>query len=296
MNHKVVPFFLSMACALSVGGALAAADAPKADAPKAEAAKVEFPAASPTCTLKQHVGLTDIEITYSRPSVKGREIFGGLVPYGKVWRTGANSATKVVLSTAVKLNGNEVPAGTYALMTIPGKDEWTVIINKGSEQWGAYKYDEKSDVLRFKVKPVTLSQAVETFTIAFNNLRDESAELDLTWDKTQIPLKLELDFTDKVVSQIEAVMASDEKKKPYFQAAQFYYNHGKDLKKAKEWIDAAVAERDAHYMVYVKAQILAKLGDKAAAIAAAKHSSELAAKANDPGYEKLNADLIKSLQ
>ena len=296
MNNKALAVNLILASAMSVGGAFAAADAPKADAPKAEAPKVEFPAASPTCTLKQHLGLSDIEIVYSRPSVKGREIFGGLVPYGKVWRTGANSATKVVFSTAVKLNGNEVPAGTYALMSIPGKDEWTVIINKGSEQWGAYKYDEKSDVLRFKVKPVTLAETVETFTIEFNNLRDEAAQLDLSWDKTRVPIKVELEFADKVSSQIEAVMASDAQKKPYFQAAQFYFNHGKDLKKAKEWIEQAVIERDAHYIVYVKAQILAKLGDKAGAMAAAKHSSELAAKANDPGYEKLNADLIKSLQ
>lgn len=285
MKHKTVPFFLAVGCGLLCTSNVLA------DAPK-----VEFPAASPACTLKQHVGLTDIEVVYSRPSVKGRDIFGGMVPYDKVWRTGANQATKLVFSTPVKLNGTELPAGTYALMTIPGKSEWTVIINKGSEQWGAYKYDEKADIARFKVKPVTLSRPVESFTIEFNQLRDDSAEMDLSWDKTEIPIKVEVDYVDKLVSQIEAVMASDEKKKPYFQAAQFYYNHGKDLKKAKEWIDAAVAERDAHYIVFVKAQILAKLGDKEGAIAAAKHSSELASKANDLGYEKLNADLIKSLK
>lgn len=285
MNHKKSPLLFAIGCGLICANNAIAADAPK----------VEFPAASPTSTVKQHVGLTDIEVVYSRPSMKGREIFGGLVPYDKVWRTGANATTKLNLSTPIKLNGTEVPAGSYALLTIPGKEEWTVIISKDIES-SPYKYDQKSDLTRFKVKPMKLSQPVESFTIGFNNLHDDSAEMDLSWDKTEVPLKVEVDYADKLTSQIEAVMASDEKKKPYFQAAQFYYNHGKDLKKAKEWVDAALAERDAHYMVYLKAQILAKLGDKDGAIAAAKHSSELAAKANDPGYEKMNADLIKSLQ
>lgn len=263
---------------------------------QAEAAKVEFPAASPAATLKQRVGLTDVEITYSRPSVKERAIFGAMVPYDKVWRTGANSATKLVFSTPVKLNGNQIAAGTYALMTIPGKDEWTIIINKGSEQWGAYKYDEKSDVVRFKAKPITVERPLETFTIEVNDIRDQSSTLNLAWDKTIVPIKMEVDFADALTKQIETVMASNEEKKPYFQAAQFYLNHGKDLNKAKEWIDAAVKERDAFYIVHVQAQILEKLGDKKAALAAAKHSLELAQKANDNGYIKLNETLISRLQ
>jgi hypothetical protein len=261
----------------------------------AETAKLEFPAASPACTLTQRIGLTDIEINYSRPSTKGREIFGGVVPFDKVWRTGANGATKLVFSTAVKLNGSEIPAGTYALMTIPGKDQWTVIINKGADQWGAYKYDEAADVAKFTVKPVQLAQAVETFTIEFNRITDISATINLLWDKTEVPIKLEVDYVDHLASRVDAVMASDEAAKPYFQAAQFYLNHNKDLKKALTWIDAAIAERDAFFIVHVKAKILAKLGDKAGAIAAAKHSSELAEKFGDASYQKLNADLIKSL-
>ncbi|HEY9712471.1 MAG TPA: DUF2911 domain-containing protein [Chroococcales cyanobacterium] len=262
----------------------------------ARAEKLEFPAASPSCTIKQHVGLTDIEVDYSRPSVKGRDIFGGLVPYDKVWRTGANSATKIVFSTPVKLNGTEIPAGTYALMTIPGKDEWTVIINKGSEQWGSYKYDEKADVARVKVKPLNLDRSIETFTIDFDDIRDDAAKLKLAWDKTVVKVDLAVDYVDKLTADIEKEMASDDAKKPYFQAAAFYLNHGKDLEKAKKWIDAAVAERDVFYINYVKAQILAKLGDKPGAIAAAKHSMELAEKANDSGYVKQNETLINSLQ
>jgi len=262
----------------------------------AEPPKVEFPAPSPACTLKQHVGLTDIEIDYSRPGVKGRDIFGGLIPYDKVWRTGANQATKVIFSTPVKLNGTEIPAGTYAFLTIPGKDEWTIIINKGAEQWGAYKYDEKADIARIKATPVKLDRSIETFAIDIDDIKDDSSVIDLVWDKTKVPIKVKVDVVDKVVSQIKDVMASDEKKKPYYQAALFYYNHGQDLKEANKWVDAAIAEREAHYMVYLKAEILAKLGDKPGAIAAAKRSSELAAKANDTGFAKLNADLINSLQ
>src|SRR5208282_6301304 len=122
----------------------------------AQTPNINFPAASPACTLKQRVGLTDIEIVYSRPGVKGRTIFGGIVPYGQVWRTGANQATKISFSTPVKLEGNEIPAGTYALFTIPGENEWTIIINKNTNQWGAFQYNEKDDFVRFKVTPATL--------------------------------------------------------------------------------------------------------------------------------------------
>jgi Protein of unknown function (DUF2911) len=285
MKSKKIPV-LAIGCAALVASSAMAAEPPK----------VEFPAASPACSLKQRVGLTDIQIDYSRPAVKGRQIFGDLVPYGKVWRTGANQATKIVFSTPVKLNGTEIPAGTYALMTIPGKDEWTIIINKGSEQWGAYKYDEKTDVARIKAKPITLSEPVESFTIAVNKIKDDSSVIDIAWDKTDVPIKLQVEYADKLVSQIEAVMSSDEKKKPYYQAASYYYNHGLDLQKAKQWVDAAVADNDAFFVNYLKAQILAKLGDKKGALAAAKHSSELATKANEAGFVKLNADLISGLQ
>ena len=262
----------------------------------AQAPKVDFPAASPTSTLKERVGLTDIEIVYSRPSVKGRKIFGGLVPYGEVWRTGANNATKITFSTDVKINGAAVAAGTYALFTIPGADEWTIIINKGAAQWGAFQYKEADDVVRVKAKAEKLPQHVESFVIAFDGLRDESADLLLAWDNTIVPIKIEHELTATLLPQIDAVMASDAKNKPYYQAAMFYFDHGQDLKKASEWIDAAIKQREAHYIVHLKAKIHAKLGDKEGAIAAANRSIELAKKANDSGYVKLNEDLISSLK
>ena len=262
----------------------------------AQAPKVEFPAPSPACTLKQRVGLTDIEVVYSRPSMKGRQIFGSVVPFGTVWRTGANNATKITFSTPVKLNGAEITAGAYALYTIPGENEWTVILNKGVGKSGT-QYDEKDDVVRFKATPAKLPDtAIETFTIEFNHLRDESAVINLVWDKTVVPVKLELDLTSKLVPQIEAVMAAEGGQKPYYQAAMFYYDHGLDLSKASKWVDAAIAQRDAHYIEHLKAKILARLGDKDGAIAAAKRSTELAIKAKDTGYVKMNEDLILSLK
>jgi len=262
----------------------------------AQALRVEFPAPSPACTIKQRVGLTDIEVEYSRPSAKGRQIFGSVVPYGAVWRAGANNATKITFSTPIKLNGTDVAAGSYALYTIPGESEWTIILNKGVGKSGT-QYDEKEDVVRFKAKPASLSDtAIETFTIEFNHLRDESAIINLAWDKTVVPIKAELDLTSKLVPQIEAAMAAEGGQKNYYQAAMFYYDHNQDLHKAKEWVDAAIKQREAHYIVHLKAKILAKLGDKQGAVAAAKRSSELAITAKDTGYVKMNDDLIASLK
>jgi hypothetical protein len=263
----------------------------------AQAPAVAFPAPSPLGTLKQRVGLTDIEIVYSRPSAKGRAIFGGLLSYGELWRTGANQATKVTFSTPVKLNGTEIPAGTYALFTIPGEQEWTVIIHKNTSA-NTGNYSPTNDQARVKAVPVKLAAPVETFTIEFDDLRDESATLNLIWEKTRVPVKLELELTKTLVPQIEAAMAAPDGRKPYYQAAQFYFDHGLDLQKARTWIDAAVAERETFFTVHVKAKILAKLGEKEGAIAAAKRSSELAIKAEGPksGYVKMNDDLIAGLR
>jgi hypothetical protein len=287
MLMKMKPILSTLTVALALG---------LANSAFAQAPKLEFPAPSPACTIKQRVGLTDIEIVYSRPSMKGRQVFGSLVPYGAVWRTGANVATKISFSTPVKLNGTDIAAGAYALYTIPGEDEWTIILNKGVGKSGT-QYDQNEDVARFKVTPMKLSDtSIETFTIEFNHLRDESAVLTLVWEKTVVPVRMELGVTSKLVPQIEQAMSATEGRKPYYQAAMFYYDHDQDLKKASQWVDAAIAEREAYYIVHLKAKILAKLGDKPGAIAAAKRSKELATQAKDTGYVKLNDDLIASLQ
>lgn len=266
----------------------------------AQAPKVEFPAASPASTVKQRVGLTDIEIVYSRPSVKGRTIFGGIEAYGRVWRTGANSATKISFSTPVTFGGADIPAGAYLLFSIPGADEWTVILQKDAKAWGAYQYDPANDIARVTAKPVALPTPVETFTIDLNDIRSESATLNLTWEKTRVPVPLTVDVASTLVPQIEAAAASPEKKTPgfYFNAAGFYYEKGLDLNKAKAWIEEATSgAKPAFYMVHLKAKILAKLGEKENAIAAAKQSIELAVAAEGPQspFLKMNNDLIATL-
>ncbi len=263
-------------------------------------AKIAFPAASPAATIKQRVGLTDVEIIYSRPSVRGRKIFGDLVQYNEVWRTGANSATKISFSTAVKLNGADVPAGKYELYTIPGASEWIVIIHKDSSAWGAYTYDRKNDIVRVTAKPVPLSHSVESFTIGISDLRDDSATLDLSWEKVRVPIRLETDVRSILVPQIEAIMASDAVKKPYAQAALYYFDNNIDLDKAVKWIDEAIlASPSTFYFSYHKARILVRKGDKAGAIVAAEKSLEGARKAKGPireEYIRLNEALIASLK
>lgn len=268
---------------------------------QAPAPKIEFPAASPAATVKQRVGFTDIEINYSRPSMRGRKIFGGLQPYGEIWRTGANNATKITFSTAVKFGGADVPAGSYALFSIPGESEWTIILNKVVGQWGAYTYDAKNDLVRVKATPTALPWPVETFTISFNDLANEAAAtLSLYWESTRVPVKIEVDVASVLVPQIETVMAAPDGKKPYFASAMFYFENGLDLKKAAAWMDAAIAEQpDAFYMIYRKGLILEKAGDKAGALAAAQKSLEMAKKA--PGlvgteYSRLNEALIARLK
>lgn len=270
----------------------------------AQAPKIQFPRPSPTATFKQRVGATDIEITYSRPGVKGRQIFGGkdaLVPFGEVWRTGANEATKVVFGTAVKFGGAEVAAGTYALFSIPDRNEWTVILNKASGDWGAYRYDQKNDVVRVKATPVTLGETVESFTIDLNDLRDESATLNLIWDRTRVPVKLETDLVPAITSQIDAAFAPDQKPsaRDYDAAAMFYLDHNLDLAKAAKWIDAAIEQQPKGFFLhYHKARILAKQGDKAGARAAAAKSMELAASQGDAikaEYTRLNQAVIDGL-
>jgi hypothetical protein len=269
----------------------------------AQSSSVNFPAASPACTIKQRIGLTDIQVVYSRPGVKGRTIYGGIVPYNTVWRTGANTATKISFSTPVKLEGNDVPAGTYSLFTIPGADEWTIIINKEANQWGAFQYNSNDDLVRFTVTPQTLTDTtLETFMIEFNQIRDDSAILMLVWDKTVVPIHLQVDLVSKLVPQIEAAMAAPGKKSDgfYFQAATFYYDHDLDLNKALGWVNKGLADkpRIAFEMLHLKAQILAKQGDKAGAIDAARQSTELSIKAEGPdnSIEWMNQQLISNLQ
>lgn len=265
------------------------------------APKLSFPQASPPATLKQQVGITDIEISYSRPSAKGRKVFGGLVPYGEIWRTGANSATKLTFSTPVNFGGAEIAAGTYELFTIPGEKEWTVIIHKNMSQWGSYTYDAKNDVARVTAQVTSLPSASESFWIGLNDLRDNSATLNLTWEKTRVTVPITIDTVGLLAPQIEAVMASNAEKKPYFPAAMFYLDNNHDLPKALEWMNAAIAARPGQmWMIYRKGLILEKMGDKAGAKAAAEESLALTEKAQAgelrEEYTRLNKALLERVK
>ena len=221
------------------------------------------------------------------------------MPYGAVWRTGANAATKMTFSTDVKLGGAAVPAGTYALFTIPGEAEWTVILSKVSDEWGSYTYNQKDDQARVKVKPVAMAEPLETMTIGVQDMRAGKANLVIAWEKTKVPVEIDTDLVAKVKPQIEAAMAGSGEK-PYFPAAMFYYENDLDMKLAKEWIEAAAKKQpDAVWLIYRKGLILKKAGDKEGAMAAAKQALELASKEEGEAkaeYTRLSENLIASLK
>ncbi|HEY1582581.1 MAG TPA: DUF2911 domain-containing protein [Chthoniobacterales bacterium] len=267
--------------------------------PRLIAAKkeLEFPAPSQHATITQRVGLTDISIDYSRPDIRGREIFGGLVPYDQVWRTGANSPTKIKFSEAVKIEGQDLPAGEYAFYTIPGKDEWTIIFSKNTKLWGAYGYKPDADALRVKVKPASLQNSIETFTIGLDDLKDNGATISLEWDKTRVPVSLTTNTVEKVNGEIQDALQHPGSLKPtfYYQAGSFYYDHDKDLEQAAKWVDKAIEmQQPARYFLYYKkAQIEAKLGHNDAAKAAAEKSIELLKAEKEPDQTAIrNSQLI----
>lgn len=261
-------------------------------------AQIEMPQASPLSTITQQVGLAKVEVTYSRPSMKGRKIFGALTPYDKLWRTGANAATKVSFSQEMTVEGTKVPAGDYALFTIPGKKEWTVILNKNINQGGTADYKESEDAARFKVPASKAPAKTETFTIMFSDLTSSSANMNLLWENTKVTFTItDPNVDQKVMAQIKEKMQNPGNNAGlYFQAASYYFDNNKDLQQAQQWIDKAI-ELDAskYWMLHLQAKIHAKNNNKQTAIDAAKKSMELAEKNGNPDYVKLNQDLIQSL-
>jgi hypothetical protein len=260
-----------------------------------QAQSIKTPPPSLPQFVRQDFGLSNIELSYSRPGVKGRTIFGDLVPYGKVWRTGANQATTLTFGDDVTIGDTKIPAGKYGLLTIPGADEWTIIITHQLDvtQPAAYKQDQ--DVVRVKAKPMTMPFSIESFTIFFSDVSSGSCNLALCWDKTIVSLPIKTDIDTKIMAQINNAMTKDNH--PYFAAAVYYLDNGKDLNKALEWFDKAVAQDPtAFYVVYQKARCQAKMGKKQDAIATARQSIELSRQANNADYVALNEKLIASLQ
>jgi tetratricopeptide (TPR) repeat protein len=260
----------------------------------ADAQPIKTPAPSPTQTVKQDFGISSVELIYSRPGMKGRKIFGDLVPYGKVWRTGANQATRIKFADDVTIGGQAIKAGEYALFTIPNEKEWDIIINKGSANWGT-DYKQEDDIARVKVKSIKLEQPVESFTMQFANVKSNTAELQIMWDKTAVAVPFTTDVDKKVMTQIENVMNKDNR--PYFQAAMYYMESGRDLNQALTWLNKAIEQNPRAFWIYhQKANALAKLGKKEDARTTAQKSMELARDQKNDDYVKLNEKLIETLK
>jgi len=260
----------------------------------AEAQTLKTPAPSPTQTIKQDFGLSSIELSYSRPSVKGRKIFGALVPYGNVWRTGANSATTLTFGDDVIINGKKIPAGKYGFLTIPNSDNWTLIITKQLDVTQPAAYKQENDVVRMDVKPATISYQIENLTMQFGNIKSASCELQLMWDNTYVALPISTDVESKVMKQIDELMNNDNR--PYYNAAMYYMDNGKDLNQALAWFDKAAQQQpNAFFVHYQRASCLAKLGKKKEAREAAEKSMALAKAAKNDDYVTLNTNLIATL-
>lgn len=256
-------------------------------------AQIQTPAASPTATVSQKVGLCKVTVEYSRPSVKGRKIFGDVVPFDKVWRTGANKITTIAFDKDVIINGETVKAGSYGWYSIPGKTTWTIALNSDDKQWGAYAYDQKKDVLRIPVR-VEKNPMTEQLSISIQSLSPTTAHVILAWEKTAVRFRLEHNPQDQIMAEIkEKTAKADATTDTYFDAADYYYERGIDLEKALAWADKVV-EKDKQYWTYqLRARILAKMGNCERAVADAKVSMEMAKKEGDDSYVKRNEQLIK---
>ncbi len=254
-------------------------------------AQVKLPSPSSTQTIIQEFGLGKVTLVYARPNVKGRKMFGGMEPMDKVWRTGANANTVITFTEAVKIEGKDLPAGEYSLFSIPSKNEWTIIFNKNAKQWGAYTYDQKDDALRVKVKPIATKELTETFTMQFANVTESKATLNLAWENTAVSVNLTTDVDTKAMANITEAMKGE--KKPYMQAAIYYFTNGKDLKTALNWmLEADKAEPKMPWTKLWLGKMQLKSGDKAAAAESAKAGLALATNMKNDEYIRLNTQLL----
>jgi len=254
---------------------------------------LKVPAPSPLQTIKQNFALSEITVEYSRPSAKGRVVFGDVVPFASIWRTGANSATKVTFGEDIKLEGKDVAAGTYALYSIPNKDSWEIMLYKDLTLGGEVSnYKVENEVARVKVMPIAIPTKTETFTMNFADITPTSVKLEMIWESIKVSLNITSDIDSKVMKNIETALSLTDKR-PYFSAASYYYDNNKDMKQALEWASkAAELNPKAYWIFHLKAKIQLKLKDVAGAIATAEQSIVLAKEDKDDAYVKNNEKLI----
>lgn len=258
-------------------------------------AQIQVPQPSPFSKLEQVVGLTNVSLEYSRPGMRGRSIFGDLVPYNQRWRTGANSNTTISFDTQVNIQGKELPAGSYAIYTVPGEKEWEVIFYEDTSNWGLpEEWDESKVALKATAEIFELPFDMETFTISIDEIQNDSAALNFIWENTAAIMRFEVPTDEKAMASIERIMngptAGD-----YYGAASYFHEQEKDLQKAYQWIQKAVemGNPDAYWVLRRKALIEADLGKKEAAIKTARQSLAAAEKAGNKDYVKLNQDSLK---
>jgi hypothetical protein len=260
-----------------------------------QAQPLRTPAPSSTQNIRQDFGLSTVELSYSRPGIKGRKVFGDLVPFGKVWRTGANNATTITFGEEVMIGDKKVPAGKYGLLTIPEKDNWTIIITKQLDVTSPAAYKQDQDVARVSSKPVSLPFSVETFTMTFDDVKANSMSLGMIWDNVMVNLPIKTEIDSKIMAQIDNLMNKDNR--PYYNAAMYYAENGKDQATALNWFNKAIEQNPKAYWVYhQKANLLAKMGKKQDAITSANKSIELAKEARNDDYVALNQKLLATLQ
>lgn len=260
-------------------------------------AQIQTPAASPTATVSQKIGLTDVEIVYSRPGMKGRKIFGDLVPFGKRWRTGANMATTISFSDDVMINSKEVPAGKYSLFAIPNEGSWTIIVHKVAELagTGGDSYKEEDNLLKFDVKTQKLTEAVETFTIDIESNEMDNADLFIAWENTKVAFEIKAPIAEKMEKMISSTL--DPAGSQYYRAATYYHESGSNLDKANELIGTALEKYQAagskpYWVARRQSLIQAEMGNYKEAIKSAEMSLAWAEEAENMDYVKMNKESI----
>lgn len=257
-------------------------------------AQMEAPQPSPSAQVMQTVGLTDVTLEYARPAMKGRDIFGSLVPYDKMWRTGANENAKITFSDDVKFGETNVKAGTYAVYTKPGKSQWEIMLYSDTGNWGLPgNWDDSKVVAKVMAKPSMLNRSQESFTMAINEVTMDGAHLQMMWDKTLVAVPFTVPTAAKTLANIDKAMAGPGAN-DYYAAASFYVDANMDMKKAHDWISKAVDMRpEAFWMHTKKSLIEEKMGDKKAAIASAKKAMTIAKENDNADYVKINTDNLK---
>lgn len=264
--------------------------------PKAAFCQINFPRISPSAKIEQRIGLTDLTIEYSRPGARNRQVMGHLVPYGRIWRVGANESTKLILSDSISINALPLPKGSYALYAFPDSTEWIIILHKNTTHWGdgRDKYNAEEDALRFKVKPIALPYFQETFEISFDSITHQSAIMLWSWEKTQIRIPISVNTHAKVMAEIGLQIQANPTAETYYQSARYLQEQGIQFEKAQQWLQKAHdLAGDRYYIHRVRSLVEAELGNLEKAIAYAEKSKAIAASLGKDEFVRMNEENIQ---